>query len=393
LLTLLDTIDSPVILHSEAADYPAAELAGLRDRGILCPPSTVDRIPRPKRFGPGPDVDVIDGPTGPMGITDDDDFHYEPIPLTDEDTWEYSISIPHLVDVIRRDNGITARGFRNDAGLIPIGTKSVNNAGAFSVYLSRPNEDEQAVLARCARLKAPDVHQNAVLLLPSGPAFSPEARRVLSDIQVLSLWESAERGTLTLDWTSLLTSFHTGGGTARVFRKDGEIWTLTFDRNTVYMRDAKGLFYMRELLRCPGQQISAVTLTSAAAGDPGRSIALGSAGEILSDPAILKYRERRAELDSEIETAERNCDLGRKETLEEEREQIDVQLRSALGRGGRRRRASDDVERVRKAVSKAISEAIIAIRKQHRPLADHLQRFIDRGRQLSYTGDGTPWNF
>lgn len=394
MLTLLDKIESPVILHSEAADYPAAELVGLRDRGILCPPSKLDRIPRPKRFGRGPDVDVQGGPTGPMGITDDDDLHYEPIPLSDEDTWEYSISLPHLVDVIREDNGITASGFRNDAGLIAIGTKSIKNAGVFSVYLSLPNESEQAVLARCTRLHASDVWQKVVILVPNDLAFSPEARRVLGKIQVLSLWEPAERGTLVFDWTTFSSSLQ-GTATseaARVFRRDGQMWTLTFDGDTVHMRDGKGLSYIYQLLRSPRQPIQAAELMAAAAGRAVGSFAMGSAGAILDDTAISQYKSRLVALQSEIGDAERNNDIGRKEVLEGEREQITRQIRSATGLGGRRRKSNDDAEKVRKAVSNAISRAIKAIRKSHRSLADHLQRLIERGQQLSYTGDGTPWN-
>lgn len=204
-LHLLDTIESAVILHAKIAADQADELAVLRATDVLRAPLKADRVPQPERYGPGPDVNVNDGPMGLVGVVEDDDFHYDPIPLTVEDTLQYSISLPSLVDAIRRDNGITASGFRNDAGLISVGSKSVKNAGVFSVYLSLPNENEQAVLARCARMHAPGLRQNVVILVPNGLAFSAEARRVLGDIRVLSLWESAERGDLTLDWTSVAT--------------------------------------------------------------------------------------------------------------------------------------------------------------------------------------------
>lgn len=179
---------------------------------------------------------------------------------------------------------------------------------------------------------------------------------------------------------------------ARNFRRRGQMWELTFDGATVHMRDAKGISYICDLLRCPNQHILAVDLMGAAAG---RALAMpmGSGGAILDDTAISSYRRRLSELESEIEEAVGNCDLGRREVLEVEREQLKAQLCSAVGLGGRRRIASDDAEKARKAVSAAISRAIVGIRKQHRPLADHLQRFIDRGWQLIYTGDGIPWNF
>lgn len=299
---------------------------------------------------------------------------------------------PKFAQALQQQLGVSGEcRFEANGDLITIGTIKPASGKRLPVVLMMAESHQRAEVLT-AKLER-EYRQGAVLLTPTEHCIDPvtEGRLVGAGFTWLVLADL-----LLADSTGLTVKFKlvdamvekptsvpnhavatmTGD---RVFRKEGQIWTLTFDSATVRMRDAKGLFYMCELLRCPGQQISAAALTLAAAGRLVSPIALGSAGEILSDPAILNYRERRAELDSEIDQAERNCDLGRKETLEEEREQIDIHLHSALGKGGRRRRASDDVERIRKAVSKAISEAIAAIRKQHGPLADHLQRFIDRG--------------
>jgi hypothetical protein len=225
-LFLLDRIESPTISYAAAVGYSAEALAALASNGILGQKFKATTIPRPARFGSGGDLVVRETSCGLLGVAEEGDF-IEPLALEENDRWLYEISLSHLVDAIRRDNGMTASGFRNDAGLISVGSRSVKNAGVFSVYLSLPNENEEAVLARCARMHAPDLRQNVAILVPNGPAFSPEARRVLGDIRVLSLWESAEHGSLTLDWTLLepvASKASKGKGVSRFDTPAGTTW-------------------------------------------------------------------------------------------------------------------------------------------------------------------------
>lgn len=49
---------------------------------------------------------------------------------------------------------------------------------------------------------------------------------------------------------------------AQVFRRDGEVWTISFAGTTVQLRDAKGLHYLASLLRHPGRRFSALELTA-----------------------------------------------------------------------------------------------------------------------------------
>jgi len=201
-LTLLDTIESPVILHAETAAYPADELAVLRAKDVLLRPLKAERVPRPKRFGPGPDVEVHDGPTGPLGVTESEDFHYEPIPLTDEDTWEYPISLLHLVDAIRKDNGIDGTGFRNDNGLISVGQKSISGIGPIGAYLSLPNSSADSVMARCRRLVPIVGERYLALLTPCILDVSREDLGILtsSRIVAVSLMATAGEGHFTVNW-------------------------------------------------------------------------------------------------------------------------------------------------------------------------------------------------
>jgi hypothetical protein len=201
-LSLLDTIESPVILHSEATAYPADELAALRTKDILLPAVKADRVPRPKRYGFGPDVNVHEGETGLLGIVEDDDFHYDPIPLTAEDTWEYPLSLHHVIDAIREDNCIEGTGFHNQSGLIYVGRRSVLEEPMVDVYLSVPNASKDSVLARCRRLQEVGVQRPLALLTPSPLDILVGDLGILASTNItpISLMAVAGQGRLVLDW-------------------------------------------------------------------------------------------------------------------------------------------------------------------------------------------------
>jgi hypothetical protein len=391
-LTLLDTIESPVLQHSEAAAYPAGELAALRARDVLLSPLKADRVPRPKRFGPGPDVDVHDGPTGPLGVTESEDFHYEPIPLTDEDTWEYPISLPHLVDGIRSDNGIEGSGFDNNRGLIPLGTKTVEAHNPSWVYLSLPNGSEQAVLARCARLHVLGAQQETSLLLPQGIAFSSEARRILRDsnVHAFSLWEAAGTGSLAVDWAATSASIPAAGG-ASIFRKENElVWELSLAGQTVHLPDRSGMSYIVELLRRPHTPIEAMRLT----GAPAVEMQLVDRGIPLADPeSIGQAKAMLQERESELAHLAAN-DWARRGSLQEEIDKFKKYLGGVQDRLGQPREAGGSAERSRTAVTTAVNRARDYISEHHPALGHHLKESIQTGNSLVYAPAEVPdWQF
>ena len=49
-------------------------------------------------------------------------------------------------------------------------------------------------------------------------------------------------------------------GSDRVFRQEGEIWTIVYEGRTVRLKDAKGLHHLSLLLHHPAQAIAATTL-------------------------------------------------------------------------------------------------------------------------------------
>lgn len=97
-----------------------------------------------------------------------------------------------------------------------------------------------------------------------------------------------------------------------------------------------------------------------------------------------EYRRRLAELKEELEEAAARNDLGRASVAREEIEVLTEQLRAAIGHGGRSRRVSSDVERVRVAVTRRLRAAITQIGRHHPVLGEHLESNVRTGYFCAY---------
>lgn len=210
-LSLLDQIESPVILHGEAAQYPSEQITQLTSDGILSEAPNATEIPRPARFGPGPDLVVRKTARGIEGVANKEDY-FPPVPLSDDDIRQYEVSVRHFVEKIRRDSGIEGNGYRNDRGLTFVGQKAVTGVGIADVYLSLPNSSEDAVMARCRRLVGIASERPVALLTPSVVDFSGEDRRIFDRIVTLSLMTAASEGHLKVNWDEAFGSATPAGG-------------------------------------------------------------------------------------------------------------------------------------------------------------------------------------
>ncbi|MGE0684783.1 MAG: transcriptional regulator, partial [Candidatus Binatia bacterium] len=103
--------------------------------------------------------------------------------------------------------------------------------------------------------------------------------------------------------------------------------------------------------------------------------------------ARAAYKQRLADLQSELEEAREFNDMARIETLEEEIEFLTRELSHAVGFGGRIRKAGSAAERARVNVTKAIKAALRQIGKVHPALGLHLRRTIHTGSYCSYAPD------
>ena len=182
---------------------------------------------------------------------------------------------------------------------------------------------------------------------------------------------------------------------AKIFRREGEYWTIAFDDRVFRLRDTKGLHYIARLLAQPFRELHVSELVAAAPAPASRSPeddlsvrgSLGDAGEMLDAQARAELRGRVEDLRLEIEEAERFHDLGRLAALRDELEFLMRELARAVGISGRSRRAVSLDERARVNVTKVIKTALRRIAEQSPALGRHLEQALHTGTACSYSPD------
>ncbi|MEX1006861.1 MAG: AAA family ATPase [Acidimicrobiia bacterium] len=178
-------------------------------------------------------------------------------------------------------------------------------------------------------------------------------------------------------------------GPLAVFRRDGELWTLTYAGRTVALRDSKGLRDISWLLGQPETEIHVTEIVAATEGAaPLRRDHLANrpapAEPVLDERAKAAYRSRVTDLQTDIDEAEAAHDIERAARAREELDLLLAELAATAGLGGRSRPMTDDVERARKAVTWRIRDALRRIALVHPELGAHLQDSISTGTFCSY---------
>jgi class 3 adenylate cyclase len=173
--------------------------------------------------------------------------------------------------------------------------------------------------------------------------------------------------------------------------RDGEDWLMSFDGTSVRLRDAKGLGYLATLLASPGREHHVVDLVGAA--EPAaRTLAFSDAGELIDEQAKRDYKRRLAELEEERDEASGFGDDERAAKADAEIDFITRELTSAYGLHGRARKAGDNGERMRKAVTNRVKDTITKIERVHPTLGRHLANTVRTGTFCSYVPEGaTEW--
>jgi hypothetical protein len=171
-------------------------------------------------------------------------------------------------------------------------------------------------------------------------------------------------------------------------RRDGDVWRLSFAGTSTIVKHSKGMADLATLLDRPGREVH-VTELDGAAGAYDRA-----AGGALDRTAIAAYRDRLGDLAVELDDAEAAHDLARAERARMEYDALVDQLAAGVGLGGRPRAAGPDpVDRLRKAVTARIRDAIHRIDAVHPPLGRHLTNAVRTGTYCSYQPETTTvWN-
>jgi len=168
--------------------------------------------------------------------------------------------------------------------------------------------------------------------------------------------------------------------TSNELRREGDVWRITYAGRATIVRHVKGIADLAVLVERPGREVHVTEL------DGGAAVPLGGrGGDALDRRAIDEYRARLTELAGEIDEAEASHDIGRAERARLEYDALVDQLTGAVGIGGRVRGAGvDPVERLRKAVTARLRDAIRRIDTVDPLLGRHLGNAVHTGTYCSY---------
>ncbi|MDQ1679570.1 MAG: hypothetical protein QOI42_429, partial [Frankiaceae bacterium] len=165
------------------------------------------------------------------------------------------------------------------------------------------------------------------------------------------------------------------------------MWLVGPDDRAVAVRESKGFTYLRMLLRNPGVPVTALALSAAASGNAGHEIAEGGLGDVIDRQALDAYRRRLADIDAELDEADRWSDNARATALVVERDAVLGQVAAATGLGGRQRQSGGSAERARVAVRKAIAAAITRVDDVDAATGRLLRDSVRTGSVCSYEPD------
>jgi len=216
-----------------------------------------------------------------------------------------------------------------------------------------------------------------------GMAVRAEAWRVESSMPA----ESVVRAAASVDLTRGNGSAGEPGVDQHGFmRRHGRGWLVEVGDHRAVVPDLVGMAYLAELVAHPAQPISALTLTG------GGGAAGEARHEIIDRQARDAYVERARELAEDLAEAEADNDLGRTDRLRIELDAVVAQIEEATGLGGRPRAFTNERERARTAVRKAIKRAIDEIRGANPVVGEILGAAVVTGSVCMYTPASSPHN-
>ncbi len=185
-----------------------------------------------------------------------------------------------------------------------------------------------------------------------------------------------------------------------VFRRDGEIWTATFNGVTKHFDDTKGMSAIAYLLEHPGEDVPTLLLARVCKGvqpvadgvhaseegwvEGATNDPFGESEEVLSPREVRDLRRR---LLKEKEQQKRVLEAGdhtEATRLEKSIAGIERVLRTIVDHRGRPRRFAGAKEKARKAVTNSIRSALRRIEKEHPDLWKHLDATLRTGGHCSY---------
>lgn len=225
--------------------------------------------------------------------------------------------------------------------------------------------------AGCFRMLVPRSHGGAELDLPA-------QMRVIEELA---------RADGSVGWTVMIGGIAPGASTRDRCAATGRGSIVALGDHRAVVPDLVGMTYVAELVTHPGQPISALALAGGGGGGSGQV-----SHEVIDHRARDAYVARARELMDDLAVAEAQNDLPRTERLRIELDAVVEQVEAATGLGGRPRAFTNDHERARTAVRKAIKRAIDEIDAADPTIGEVLRTSIVTGSVCMYTPTSSPRN-
>lgn len=168
-----------------------------------------------------------------------------------------------------------------------------------------------------------------------------------------------------------------------VFRKENGGWTIRFEGQPASVPNLDGLDYIHYLLLYEGRDVPVVEMEANITGD-NRVRAAGDTGVVLDDTAFQDYSRKLQELQEDMENARSNGDIGQIEQVQEDMNVLASTLLNSHGLGGRKRKMSNDPDRIYRAIYGSIKRVYGICEKNCSALASHFRNGITTGTTMRY---------
>jgi hypothetical protein len=165
-------------------------------------------------------------------------------------------------------------------------------------------------------------------------------------------------------------------------KRVGRQWQLSVRHRRVLVADSVGMLHLAVLITNPRREIPAAELAAGLAAVTSSYGDNATPQTVLDADAIAEYRYRMKQLNAEIDELDSNDDEAVQASAE--RDWIAAQLAGATGFAGRTRTFSDQGERARVAVGKAIRRALVRISEADPVIGEHLRQTVQTGVRCSY---------
>jgi len=190
-----------------------------------------------------------------------------------------------------------------------------------------------------------------------------------------------------------------------IFRHDGATWTVKYNGLTKTIKHTKGMDYIEFLLRHQEQKIHSMKLYQMMSGivpdvdkrmsktsperieaDEGLHVDGKDAFELVDQKDIDSVKNTIKQLEDEHPQAMMENDSVRENEISIKLDKLNDYLSKCTYKG-KIRTASDATERMRVSIYMAIKTAKNNIKKHHKELFNHLNKFITTGTSISYSPD------